>query len=299
MKANQIISTWWSRANANWLGQTSEARRHRRALGRTGMGIGRGVFLFGLSLVLLYPILIMLSISMRTGAEMYDPTVIWIPKHITLHNFTTIWTELDIARSLMMSAIASIVSTVLQLISCIITGYGFARFDFPGKKLLFGILLLMIIVPPQVVTIPSMMDFQRFDFFGIGQLVGLFTGDPLTVSLRDNLIAYFLPALFGNGIKSGLFIFIFIQFFRGLPQELELPSAPKQFIHYFEEDNRPQANVDRNLEGGMAISLGRLREDTLFDYKFVGLSHNTLRGAAGGAVEIAELLYRLGYLSAK
>ena len=87
--------------------------------------------------------------------------------------------------------------------------------------------------------------------------------------------------------------------YSGKPQALELPHAPKQFIHYFEEDNRPQANVDRNLEGGMAISLGRLREDTLFDYKFVGLSHNTLRGAAGGAVEIAELLYRLGYLSAK
>lgn len=87
--------------------------------------------------------------------------------------------------------------------------------------------------------------------------------------------------------------------YSGKPQELELPHAPKQFIHYFEEDNRPQANVDRNLEGGMAISIGRLREDTLFDYKFVGLSHNTLRGAAGGAVEIAELLYRLGYLTKK
>ncbi len=86
--------------------------------------------------------------------------------------------------------------------------------------------------------------------------------------------------------------------YSGKPQELELPHAPKQFIHYFEEDNRPQANIDRNLEGGMAISIGRLREDTLFDYKFVGLSHNTLRGAAGGAVEIAELLYRLGYLTA-
>ena len=85
--------------------------------------------------------------------------------------------------------------------------------------------------------------------------------------------------------------------YSGKPQELELPHAPKQFIHYFEEDNRPQANLDRNLEGGMAISIGRLREDTLFDYKFVGLSHNTLRGAAGGAVEIAELLYRLGYLA--
>ena len=84
--------------------------------------------------------------------------------------------------------------------------------------------------------------------------------------------------------------------YSGKPQALGLPSAPKQFIHYFEEDNRPQVKLDRGLEGGMAISLGRLREDTLFDYKFVGLSHNTLRGAAGGAVEIAELLYREGFL---
>ena len=78
--------------------------------------------------------------------------------------------------------------------------------------------------------------------------------------------------------------------FKGRAQELELPSAPKQFLHYFEEPDRPQARLDRDLEGGMAISLGRLRPDTQYDYKFVGLSHNTLRGAAGGAVELGELL---------
>lgn len=83
--------------------------------------------------------------------------------------------------------------------------------------------------------------------------------------------------------------------FAGVPQELELPSAPKQFLNYFEEDNRPQAKLDRNLEGGMAISIGRLREDTQYDYKFVCLSHNTLRGAAGGGVLMAELLAAKGY----
>jgi len=87
--------------------------------------------------------------------------------------------------------------------------------------------------------------------------------------------------------------------FKGLPQELELPSAPKQFIHYFEEDNRPQARLDRDIEGGMAVSAGRLREDTVYDYKFVGLSHNTLRGAAGGAVLIAELLKAQGFITKK
>ena len=87
--------------------------------------------------------------------------------------------------------------------------------------------------------------------------------------------------------------------FKGKPQTLGLPSAPAQFITYFEEDNRPQAALDRDLYRGMGVSVGRLREDTLFDYKFVGLSHNTLRGAAGGAVLIAELLYREGYLTSK
>lgn len=83
--------------------------------------------------------------------------------------------------------------------------------------------------------------------------------------------------------------------FQGRPQELKLPSAPKQFLHYFEEPNRPQTNLDRNLENGMAVSVGRLRADTQYDYKFVCLSHNTLRGAAGGAVLLAELLTAEGY----
>ena len=85
--------------------------------------------------------------------------------------------------------------------------------------------------------------------------------------------------------------------FKGKPQELELPHAPEQFITYFEEDNRPQAALDRDIYGGMGVTVGRLREDTVYDYKFVGLSHNTLRGAAGGAVLIAELLYREGYFN--
>ncbi len=83
--------------------------------------------------------------------------------------------------------------------------------------------------------------------------------------------------------------------FKGEPQDLELPSAPKQFLNYFEEDNRPQTKLDRNLEGGMGVSIGRLREDKQYDYKFVCLSHNTLRGAAGGAVLMAELLAAKGY----
>ena len=87
--------------------------------------------------------------------------------------------------------------------------------------------------------------------------------------------------------------------FKGAPQELNLPSAPKQFLTYFEEDNRPQTRLDRDLERGMGVSLGRLREDSIFDYKFAALAHNTVRGAAGGAVLTAELLCAQGYIPHK
>ena len=87
--------------------------------------------------------------------------------------------------------------------------------------------------------------------------------------------------------------------FKGAPQELNLPSAPKQFIQYLEEDDRPQVALDVNYENGFGVSIGRLREDSYFDWKFVGLSHNTVRGAAGGAVLMAELLKAKGYITAK
>ena len=118
------------------------------------------------------------------------------------------------------------------------------------------------------------------------------------------------PQCLRGPVSNGHFAAVFVSFenkpskeeilniwkeYKGAPQELELPSAPKQFLHYFEEDNMPQAKLHRNLEGGMAVSIGRLREDTQYDYKFVCLSHNTLRGAAGGAVEMAELYAAKGY----
>ena len=87
--------------------------------------------------------------------------------------------------------------------------------------------------------------------------------------------------------------------YKGFPQEADLPSAPKQFVRYMEEDNRPQVTLDVDYENGMGVSIGRLREDTIYDYKFIGLSHNTVRGAAGGAVLCAEALTSKGYIKSK
>lgn len=126
------------------------------------------------------------------------------------------------------------------------------------------------------------------------------TAQCIRVPVTDgHLAAVFLK--FKSGKPSKDEIIKLWREFKGEPQQLGLPSAPKQFIHYFEEDNRPQTKSDRDLENGMAVSAGRLREDdaNIFDYKFIGLSHNTLRGAAGGGVLSAELLYRLGYITEK
>ena len=204
--------------------ETAQATHNRRRIKKAGRGIFsvfRGLFLFSLCLVLLYPLFIMISVAFRVPEEIFDQTVVWIPKNFTVSAFTTAWNKLDFTALFLQTALISITGTALQLIACILAGYGFARFKFPFKRLFFGILILTIIVPPQVISIPSMLYFQRFDFFGIGQLVGLFTGEAFTVPLYGSLMSYFLPAITGAGIKSGLFIFIFNQFFRGQPYELQ------------------------------------------------------------------------------
>lgn len=136
---------------------------------------------------------------------------------------------------------------------------------------------------------------------------GKVEGDVIADSVRPNFTAQCLRVPVSNGHMGA----VFVNFenkpsidqmlevwknYKGRPQILELPSAPKQFLNYFTEDNMPQTKLQRDLEGGMAISIGRLREDTQYDYKFVCLSHNTLRGAAGGAVLLAELLCAEGYM---
>lgn len=136
---------------------------------------------------------------------------------------------------------------------------------------------------------------------------GEIKGDVIVDSERPNFTAQCLRVPVSNGHMAAAFVrFVnkptkdeilnIWKSYKGKAQELELPSAPKQFLNYFEEENFPQTKLHRDLEGGMAISIGRLREDTQYDYKFVALSHNTLRGAAGGAVLMAELLAAEGYL---
>lgn len=198
----------------------SEKKHYRYIFGRRvsakAWPIFRFLVLFGLGFVVLYPIMYMISCAFRPQAEMNDPSIMWIPRTLTLSNLQDVWNCVDYPKLVWETFYVNIICSVLQVITCSITGYGFARFKFKGKGILFGIVILQIIVPTQIILIPQFMQFRYFDIFGIFTAI---TGAPLT--LTDSPIALYLQAFFCNGIRAGLFILLFRQFFRGLPKELE------------------------------------------------------------------------------
>lgn len=181
--------------------------------------IFRFLIVFGLSFIILYPILFMISCAFRPQSEMNDPSVMWIPKSLIFSNVTDVWKATKYPSLLLNTVLVNLVSSVLQVVTCAITGYGFARFKFKFKGLLFGIVILQIIVPIQIILIPQYMQFRYFDIFGI---IGLLDPKhPNGLNLIATPAALYLQAIFVNGIRAGLFVLLFRQFFRGLPKELE------------------------------------------------------------------------------
>lgn len=168
------------------------------------------MILLGIGFIVLYPLIYMVSCAFRERSDMNDPTVMWLPRHYTLDVIKDTWRIMDFGSMLKNTIFLNIGCSLVQVMSCAVTGYGFARFSFKGKKLLFGIVIMMILVPPQVISLPL---YTQFRFFGIK---GLFS-----VNLIDSMLTMYLPAMTANGIRSGLMILIFRQFFRGLPRELE------------------------------------------------------------------------------
>ena len=181
--------------------------------------IVRFIILVSLSYILLYPLILMHSYSLRIYQEVYDPSVVWIPKTFTLDNFVAALNAMKVVESGWMSIKLSVFTSIIQLVACAITGYGFARFKFKGKGIMMAIVIFTIIVPPSTYIIPQYLDFRQFNFLGIGWIYEMFTGKPLNI--LNTIWTFYIPAFFANGLRSGLFIFIFIQFFRGLPVELE------------------------------------------------------------------------------
>lgn len=178
--------------------------------------IVRGLIVFGLCFVILYPLIFMISAAFRPRADMNDPTILWIPKNYTLSNIRDAIRAMDFWNTLGNTLVLNIGCSIVQVITCALTGYGFARFKFKGKNILFFVVIMMILVPSQIILIPQYMFFRYFNPFGIYHAI---TGN--YINLINTAVTMYFPAFTANGIRAGLFIFLFRQSFRGLPKELE------------------------------------------------------------------------------
>lgn len=176
----------------------------------------RFVLMAGLSFVILYPILQKISTAFKHQRDLYSPIVIWIPETFTLENFRNAMSIMNYGETLWNTFLLAAVTTILTTASCALAGYAFARLQFKGSKVLFFGVILTILVPPTTILIPMYMNLRDF---GLGGIIPLLTGD--TVNLLDSYWPFILTSITANSLKAGLYIFIFNQFFRGIPKALE------------------------------------------------------------------------------
>lgn len=186
-----------------------------------GTSIIRYLFLISISYIVLFPVFSAVSTSIKTVDAFYDPTLYWLPKYVTLENFKTAFDTLNYLKSVCRTLSMNMVSAAIEVISCSIVAYGFARFDFKFKKFLEILLIATIIIPTQIYIVSIVVNFKYFDVLGIFGLINKLTGVDLRINLLNTDFTFWLPSIFAMGLRSGILIYIYIQFFSGLPKELE------------------------------------------------------------------------------
>jgi multiple sugar transport system permease protein len=188
----------------------------KKKVGAIFYNVCLAILLFGLCFLILQPLLNKLSVSFMEMRDLYDATVISIPRHFTTENYLITAQLLEYRTSLLQTLLIVFFSSVLQIAACTLAAYGFARYNFPLKNFWFMCVMLIIVVPPQTIMAPLYLNFRFFDVFGIIRLV---RGQP--VNLLNSPAGYLLLSATGMGLKSGLYIFMLRQYFRGEPKELE------------------------------------------------------------------------------
>ncbi|MBR6743081.1 MAG: carbohydrate ABC transporter permease [Clostridia bacterium] len=182
--------------------------------------IARYVFLIAFSYTLLYPILFMISHAIRDPMFFNDPTVQWIPKAYTFSNFQSAWVVLQMPTSLFNTITVEVISSLISIIACGVAAYGLACFKFRGQGILNALLILLILVPFSMTLIPNFVNYYNFDFLGLFTLIEKIFKVEIDTNLLDTLWAVYLPSITAVGLKSGLCIYIYRQFYRALPKEL-------------------------------------------------------------------------------
>ena len=190
----------------------------RRTASSMTVSVVRALLLFGLCFMIVQPLLMKLSVSLMTEGDLYDTTVTLLPRHLTWDNYRLAASDvlLNYWKSLFNTFWISLSTAILQVASCTLVGYGFARFDFPLKKFWFACVILVIVIPPQTISTSLYMYFSSFDIFGIFQAT---TGRAL--NLRNSFTPYALMCATCMGLKDGLYIFMIRQYFKGIPASLE------------------------------------------------------------------------------
>ena len=195
--------------------------QHRKHMmytwGKRGWSIVRGVIIAGICFLILYPTLVKLSVSFMPEKDIYDVTVRYVPKSPTLENYKTVIKAMKYSTAFWNTLKLALLTSLMQLISCTLIGYGFARFKFKGRSFLFALVILTMVVPPQTLMIPLFLHFRYFDIFGI---VSAVTGGK-GINLLESYWPFILMSMTGMGLKNGLYIYIMRQFFRNMPKELE------------------------------------------------------------------------------
>lgn len=204
------------------------SKRHALRAGKLVWALARTFLLFILSFVIIYPLLQTISRTFMPWQQYGDPSVVWIPKSLTMININAAIDTMDYGPTFLRTLILCIGCAALQVASSACVGYGFARFRFRLRGPLFALVVLTIVVPTNLIYIPLMMQYRFFDWFGISYVISWITGQPqsnyvtnLLSTLPGSYTTFFLPSLLGVGVRSGLFIYIFRQFFRNVPRELE------------------------------------------------------------------------------
>lgn len=211
---NKKIQDKWKMAI--YRNKQSEGYLLKKTISKKVYAFLRAALLFGLCFLIIQPILNKVSMSFMLEKDLYDPTIIVVPRNFTTENYKLVSSLIDFWKSLLNSTIFSVLVSILQVASATVVGYGFARFNFPLKKFWFACVLIVIVVPPQTIMSSLYLNFRFFDIFGI---ISFLTGK--TINLLSSPMPYLIMSLTSMGLKSGLYIFLTRQYFRGIPKELE------------------------------------------------------------------------------
>ncbi|BCN29635.1 carbohydrate ABC transporter permease [Anaeromicropila herbilytica] len=202
---------------ANSSNRVNEQKKLLSKTKRILLNVLRFILIVGISYIILSPLITIISRSFFSAEDVYNPLVLLLPINPTLENFRIAASRMSYVSTLTSTIIYVLSLMLIQLFICSMVGYGFARFNFPFKKLLFACVIFTIIIPTHTIMLPIYMHFRKFDLFG---LVQLFTGKD-GINLLSTRVPMYIMTIFGCGLRSGLYIYIFNQFFRGLPKEIE------------------------------------------------------------------------------